>query len=77
MHILTMFFFIAVAILALRVVTDILGEDGDRMWAALMGRSMIGAQGNAVPLSFQDGRGRVVTLRPVRTQSAPDLPLAA
>ncbi len=77
MHILAMFFFAAVAMLALRVMTDILGEDGDRMWAALMGRSMIGARGNAAPLSLQDGSARVVTLRPVRLQPAPDLPLAA
>jgi hypothetical protein len=77
MHILAMFFFVAAAALALRVVTDILSEDGNRMWAALMGRSMMGAQVNAAPLPFQEGSARVVTLRPVRPQSVPDLPLAA
>lgn len=77
MHILAMFFFVAVAALALRVVTDILGEDGDRMWAALMGRSMVRSHDNAALLPMQDGPSRVIQLRPVRPQSAPVLPLAA
>ncbi|MBK8629177.1 MAG: hypothetical protein IPN84_02900 [Sphingomonadales bacterium] len=76
MHILAMFFFVAVAAFAVRVVTDILGEDGDRMWAALMGRSVVDMP-FLVEAPASAGEARVVPLRGVRPQCALVLPLAA
>ena len=74
MHLLAILFFMVAAGFALRVMTDILDEDGARMWAALMGRSPMRVQG----MEDREAAGQVVPFRRVSPAQHPvELPLAA
>jgi hypothetical protein len=74
MHLLAILFFVVAAGFALRVMTDILDEDGARMWAALMGRSPMRVQG----MEDREAAGQVVPFRRVSPVQHPvELPLAA
>ena len=74
MHLLAILFFVAVTGFALRVMTDILDEDGARMWAALMGRSPVDVD----RMESGANAGQVVPFRRVSPAPSPaELPLAA
>jgi hypothetical protein len=74
MHLLAILFFFVVTGFALRVMTDILDEDGARMWAALMGRSSVDVH----RVKSGMNAGQVVPFRRVSpAPSRAELPLAA